>query len=128
MKERRIYLNSGWQFTRHYCEELHHEGADITAMETVRLPHTTVETPFHYFDESEYQYESAYRRVLRPEESWKGKHVLLTVEAAAHESEVYLNGVSLAKHSCGYTAYTVDLGEKLKWDDDNVLELNSHDG
>ena len=123
MKERRIYLNSGWQFTRYYCEELHHEGADITAMETVRLPHTTVETPFHYFDESEYQYESAYRRVLRPEESWKGKHVLLTVEAAAHESEVYLNGVSLAKHSCGYTAYTVDLGEKLKWDADNVLVI-----
>lgn len=119
----RIYLNDGWQFTRQYGQQLHDPAMDTAAMERVRLPHTTVETPFHYFDESEYQYESAYRRVLRPETDWRGKHVLLTVEAAGHESEIYLNGVSLAVHRCGYTAYTVDLAPYLHWDGDNILVI-----
>ncbi len=123
MTNGRIYLNNDWQFTRQYCEKLHSADADTSALETVRLPHSTVETPFHYFDESEYQYESAYRRVIRPAADWKGKRVHLTVEAAGHESEVYLNGKSLVKHSCGYTAYTVDLAEHLIWDADNVLVI-----
>lgn len=119
----RIYLNNDWQFTREYHEELLGERADTTALEVVRLPHSTVETPFNYFDEGVYQYNSAYRRVLRPDENWRGKHVLLTVEAAGHESEVYLNGISLIKHRCGYTAYTVDLAQHLKWGTDNVLVI-----
>jgi len=123
MTNGRIYLNNDWQFTRKYCEELHRTDVDTSALETVRLPHSTVETPFHYFDESEYQYESAYRRTIRPAADWKGKRVRLTVEAAGHESEVYLNGKSLVKHSCGYTAYTVDLAEHLVWDADNVLVI-----
>ena len=123
MMNGRIYLNNDWQFTRQYCEELHRTDADTTGLETVRLPHSTVETPFHYFDESEYQYESAYRRMIRAEADWKGKRVRLTVEAAGHESEVYLNGKSLVKHSCGYTAYTVDLAEHIIWDADNVLVI-----
>ena len=68
----RQYLNNDWQFTRSYSDALHTKTADTAAMETVRLPHTTVETPFHYFDESIYQYNSAYRRILKAEESWRG--------------------------------------------------------
>ena len=123
MKKNRIYINNGWQFTKFYTEELHALCADTAELETVRLPHTTVETPFHYFDESEYQFNSAYRRVLRAENTWKNKRVLLTVEAAAHESEVYINGKSIHTHRCGYTAYTVDLAPYLNWDDDNVLVI-----
>lgn len=123
MTRKKIYLNNDWQFTRQYSEKLHRREANCAELETVRLPHTTVETPFHYFDESVYQCESAYRRVLRPESEWKGKRVRLMVEAAGHESEVYLNGTSLRKHCCGYTAYTVDLTDHLLWDADNVLVI-----
>ncbi len=123
MKKSRIYINNDWQFTRTYTDGLHDLKADTSALEAVRLPHTTVETPFHYFDESEYQFNSAYRRLIRPEESWRNKRVLLTVEAAAHESEVYINGRSVYVHHCGYTAYTVDLAPYLNWDGDNVLVI-----
>ena len=123
MNKNRIYFNNDWQFTRAYTEKLHDLSADISEMETVRLPHTTMETPFHYFDESEYQFNSAYRRVLRAEKAWKGQHVFLTVEAAGHESEVYINGKSIRTHRCGYTAYTVDLAPHLKWGEDNVLVI-----
>ena len=123
MRRNRIYINNDWQFTRTYTEALHDLCADAGGMEQVRLPHTTVETPFHYFDESVYQHNSAYRRLLRPEKAWQGKRVLLTVEAAAHESELYINGKSLYLHRCGYTAYTVDLAPHLNWDGDNVLVI-----
>lgn len=123
MMNNRVYLNHDWQFTRSFSQKLHELSFDTTDTETVRLPHTTVETPFHYFDESSYQYNSAYRRILRPDAAWKGQHLLLTVEAAAHESELFLNGNSLCFHRCGYTAYTVDLAPYIKWDEDNVLVI-----
>ena len=119
----KIYLNNDWQFSRSYSQKFHDLHADITDTETVRLPHTTIETPFHYFDESEYQYNSVYRRILRPDAAWKGQHILLTVEAAAHESELFLNGESLHLHRCGYTAYTVDLAPHIRWEEDNVLVI-----
>lgn len=119
----RIYLNNDWQFTRSYDTSLHESKVDGVALEVVRLPHTTVETPFNYFDEGIYQYNSAYRRVLKAEESWRGKCVLLTVEAAGHESEVFVNGASVYTHRCGYTAYTVDLAPHLRFGEDNVLVI-----
>ena len=120
--EKRVYLNDGWQFTKEYCAALHdpNEGASL---EIVRLPHTVQETPFHYFDESIYQFDSAYRRTLHGEESWRGKCVLLTVEAAGHYSEVYINGACIHTHRCGYTAYTVDLSSHLRFGEDNVLVI-----
>ena len=119
----RIYLNDDWEFTEDYTEGLllaDYKGQDL---QRVRLPHTTVETPFHYFDESLYQKISGYRRILKAKEDWKGKHVFLTVEAAGHASWIYLNGKAIHEHHCGYTAYTVDLAEYLLWDRDNVLVI-----
>lgn len=45
----RIYLNRDWDFTGNFSENLF-----ITAQGTTKatIPHTTAETPFHYFDES----------------------------------------------------------------------------
>ena len=120
---KRIYLNDDWQFTTCFSESLHKLDADGMTLQTVRLPHTTVETPFHYFDESIYQKISGYRRLFTPEKAWQGKHVFLTVEAAGHASEVYINGKKICEHHCGYTAYTVDLEPHLLWEQDNVLVI-----
>lgn len=119
MRER-IYLNRDWEFTTEFSEELLEKG--FTGETTkVTLPHTVVETPFHYFDEGIYQMVSGYRKVFVPEEAWKEKQVLFTVEAAGHLAEVYLNGVKLTEHFCGYTAFSVDLAPHLLFDEENVL-------
>ena len=90
MRER-IYWNRDWEFTTEFKEELlTKEFAGETV--TVTLPHTVVETPFHYFDESIYQMVSGYRKVFTPKEIWREKQVLLTIEAAGHQAEVYLKG------------------------------------
>ena len=118
----RIYWNRNWDFTAEYTEELHKKNFSGETV-TVTVPHTVVETPFHYFDESIYQMVSGYRRTFVPEECWKNKQVLLTIEAAAHQAEVYLNGTKIKEHFCGYTAFSVDLVPYLLYGEENVLVI-----
>ncbi|MBR5741391.1 MAG: glycoside hydrolase family 2 protein, partial [Firmicutes bacterium] len=87
------------------------------------LPHTVKETPFDYFDESVYQMVSGYRRRFVAPEEWEGKHVSLTFEGAAHEATVYVNGEEALTHSCGYTSFTIDLTERLRYGAENTVAV-----
>ena len=121
MRER-IYFNRDWQFREEYTEEL--LNVEYTGeCERVSLPHTVKEMPFHYFDEGIYQMISGYRKVFYAKPEWKEKKVQLTIEAAGHQAEVYLNGKKLAEHACGYTAFSADLTPKLKFGEENVLVI-----
>ena len=119
MRER-IYWNRDWKFTTEYSEEIlkkEFEGE----LQSVALPHTVAETPFHYFDESIYQMVSGYRKTFVPEEDWRDKQILLTIEAAGHQAEVYLNGNKMTEHFGGYTAFSVNLAPQLLFGEENVL-------
>lgn len=122
MKER-IYLNNDWRFTEHFDERIFEADFAAEEMTAVRLPHTCKETPLHYFDEHIYQTVSGYRRVITAPKEWEGQNVILTVDGAAHESEVFVNGEKIGRHSCGYTAFSIDLTEKLRYGEDNVLVI-----
>ena len=119
MRER-IYWNRDWEFTTEFTENLLVKDYAGKVVE-VTLPHTVTETPFHYFDESIYQMVSGYRKVFVPEDGWKDKQVLLTIEAAGHLAEVYVNGEKIAEHFGGYTAFTADLAPYLLFGEENVL-------
>ena len=111
MKDR-IYMNDGWYFTPAFDQKM--TAPKYTGdLEKVRLPHSVSVTPFNNFDEGVYQKISGYRTTFATAPRWKGKKVLLTIEGAAHQSEVFINGKSVGTHSCGYTAFTVDLSDKL---------------
>ncbi len=97
----RIDLNRDWEFTEDYD--------DFSGARIVSLPHTCRETPFHYFDESVYQMVCGYRRTLAVPAEWAGKRVFLCVGAAGHGAEVFVDGVKLGEHRCGYTAFRVEL-------------------
>jgi beta-galactosidase len=97
----RIDLNRDWEFTENYD--------DFSGARIVSLPHTCRETPFHYFDESVYQMVCGYRRTLAVPADWAGKRVFLCVGAAGHGAEVFVDGVKLGEHRCGYTAFRVEL-------------------
>lgn len=116
----RIYWNNDWQFTEHFTNELLEEKEE-TGLKQVRLPHTCKETPFHYFDEQEYQMVSGYRKVLYGEENWKNKRIFLTFEGVVHEATVYCNGAVVGTHSCGYTAFSVELTQHLKFGENNLI-------
>jgi len=107
----RIDLNFAWEFTEHcHADFLAGKPAETAAVD---LPHTCRETPYDYFDESVYQMVCGYRRRLAVPEDWAGKRVFLRVGAAGHSAKVYLDGVFLAEHRCGYTAFEVELTDCL---------------
>lgn len=117
----RVYLNNDWGFTENYSEKMLAADYDESGLERVRLPHTCKETPLHYFDEHIYQMISGYRRKFAALSEWKGKKVILTIDGAAHESEVYINGSKVGEHHCGYTAFSMDISEYLRYGEDNIL-------
>lgn len=125
----RIYLNNGWQFSTEFDEKML-KSTYKKPMETVRIPHSVCKMPFNNFDESIYQMVSAYRKVFVTDTEWKEKTVLLTVGAAAHFAEVFLNGKKLCEHKCGYTSFTVDLTENLAGSGKNnvlVIKVDSRE-
>ncbi len=119
----RIYLNDGWKFTENYTDQLFGEAFYNKEWIDVRLPHTSKELPYNYFDENAYQMVCAYRRIIEVQESWKGKKILFTCEGAGHKTMLYINGKEVYTHSCGYTAFTVDISKYLTLGQDNVLLL-----
>lgn len=116
-----IHLNDDWSYSPVFLEEMIQINYREEGMTKVRIPHTNVETPYHYFDEEIYQFISCYRKTLFAEEAWGGKHVLLTFEAVAHIAEVFINGKKAAEHFGGYTAFTVDIGDYLIFGKENII-------
>lgn len=119
----RIYLNNGWKFQEVFETAMTESGFDTSKMQEVRIPHTVKETPLHYFDEHVYQMVSGYRKMLFIPKEWHEKTLLLTLDGAAHSSEVFVNGIKAGEHHCGYTAYTVDITPYVVFGEENVLAI-----
>ena len=120
----RIDINNDWLWSSEFTDEMtmpSYEGGKD--MENVRIPHTVKVTPLNYFDAEVYQMVSCYRKTFDVPSDWKDKKVFVTFDAVAHEAEVFINGVSAAKHSCGYTAFTAELTPYLKFGEKNVIAV-----
>ena len=122
-------FNDNWYFTQKFDPRLTALVAPEPDLEPVRLPHTVQWLPFNEFSEQAYQMVSGYLRFFTPPVIWRGKRIRVVFEGAAHDARVYLNGKLLARHSCGYTAFTVDLTDHLTWNKPNNLtvELDSRE-
>lgn len=118
---KKIYLDRNFCFTGRFEESFINQIPDEA--EKVTIPHTVAMTPLNYFDESIYQMVSCYQRKFIPDDSFRGKEVILTFEAAAHEATVYLNGELLGVHSCGYTAFSFDISDKLIFGKENLITV-----
>ncbi|MBR1742218.1 MAG: glycoside hydrolase family 2 protein [Lachnospiraceae bacterium] len=107
--------NEDWKFTEDYEKGFEHA-------ETVRIPHNVKKMEWNYCDDKEYQMLCGYQKILAWQPEWEGKRIFITFDGAAHEAEVFLNGESLYKHPCGYTAFSVELTERLL-KSDNILTV-----
>jgi beta-galactosidase len=79
----------------------------------VSLPHTAVELPFNYFDETSYQRAFTYQKLLRWMPEFEGREVSLVFDAAMADAVVYLNGVEIIAHKDGYTPFEARLSDGL---------------
>lgn len=103
-------FNGNWLFRHGF------EPARVSALqegETVRLPHSAVELPYNYFDETEYQKPFTYQKVLAWRPEFEGREVSLVFDAAMTDSVVYLNGREIVAHKDGYTPFEARLTSHL---------------
>lgn len=117
----REYLNNDWYFTEQFTEQMLELDCIIREYKKVRIPHTCKELSYNYCDEENYQMTAGYRKEITIHREWKGKSLLLTFEGVAQEATVYLNGIELIRHSCGYTAFTCDISKVAVYGEKNIL-------
>lgn len=117
-----IAFNDGWLFTEDF-------DAGFGGARDVRLPHTAKEIPYNHCDCRDYQLLCGYKKVFDAPKDWTGKRLLLRFNGAAHETEVFVNGKCVGKHSCGYTAFTVDITDAVALGGSNelVVRLDSRE-
>ena len=103
-------FNANWVF-RHGFEPAHVQA--LQPGETVRLPHSAVELPYNYFDETDYQKPFTYQKRLDWRPEFEGREVSLIFDAAMADSVVYLNGQEIIAHKDGYTPFEARLTPHL---------------
>lgn len=114
MKE--INLNADWLF----C--LGGEWDEEKAQK-VCLPHSVELTPEVSSGCRNYQGECIYCKKLWIPEEDRGKKLFLEFEGAMGVSELFLNGEKVKEHFCGYTPLVYDMGEKLKYGEENLIMI-----
>ncbi|MDB5523672.1 MAG: lacZ [Rhizobium sp.] len=112
-------FNANWVFSEGFSGETVNTMQDG---ETVRLPHSAVELPYNYFDESRYQKAFTYQKIIRWESDFEGRFVALVFDAAMADAVVYLNGKEIVAHKDGYTPFEARLTPHLK-KGDNLLTV-----
>ena len=110
-------FNGNWTFSEGFDAA---RAGQLLSGEAVRLPHTAVELPYNYFDETSYQKAFTYQKVVAWEEGFEGREVSLVFDGAMADSEVYLNGEKIAFHRDGYTPFEARLTDGLKPGDNLV--------
>ena len=115
-----ICICNNWEFTPRWSEEFQ---AGLGEAERVRLPHTVKEVPLHYAGPEDYEMVCGYRRRLTIPEEYRGKRLFLRFDGAAHIATVYLNGVECAVHRCGYTAFRVEITERVRCGGENLVSV-----
>ena len=89
---------------------------------SVRLPHTSVELPFSYLDETSYQRPFTYEKTFAADPAWTGQEVSVRFDGAMANAKVSFNGIEIVAHPDGYTPFTARLTDLLR-DGENRLTV-----
>lgn len=87
----------------------------------VCLPHTVREMPYHYFSVEEFQGLSCYKRRLELEESQKHHRIFVDFAGVMTAARVFCNGREVAFHKGGFTPFSVEVTDLLRWDGRDFL-------
>ncbi len=119
-----INLNHDWIF---YPDiggyETSREGIQYEKKETVDLPHTVKQLPYHYFNEKDYQFISLYEKTISVPMEYQDKAIFLIFEGVANMAVVYINGVESFKSVSPYLAFKKDISNELVFGEENKIEV-----
>ncbi len=128
--EERVSLNGTWQF------RLDPEGAGeagqwrlpeaaTAGWAEVTVPHTWQIRP----ESPAYFGVAWYRRTFEAPRNWAGSVARIVFEAVFHTAQVWVNGRAAGEHTGkGYTAFTLDITEAVRFGEPNVIAVRVDNG
>lgn len=69
-----------------------------------------------------------YRKTLYAEPAWKGKRILLDFQGIMLVGDVYLNGERIGGTDYGYLGFEIDITDKLKYGEENLIAVKADTG
>lgn len=117
MTRKILNMNTDWFFLQennNNAKEIEFNNKDL---EEVSIPHNHKILPHHYFSEKEYQFVSWYRRYfyLNSEEN-KDKRIIIEFDGVMNVAEIFVNGEKVGTHKGGYTSFSFDITNFIKFD------------
>lgn len=118
-------LWQNWQFADNFDERYLRMDYGAEHFTPIQLPHTVKEVPYNYFDEKTYQIQSCYRRPFSVPERLKGMRLFIDFEGVMCFAKVFVNGQAAGEHKGGYTPFSVDITQYVRYGDteDNLLTV-----
>lgn len=117
----KINLNFNWKYINNYNSKYLSENFDFNNFESVNIPHANIELPYNNFDEKLFQFTSTYIKDIFIPNKYKDKSLILRFDGAATYALVYLNGEKIGQHKGGYTSFSFDISDKLKFNSNNRI-------
>ena len=123
-------VNDGWRYADGPAPGAEAPTYDDDSWERVSLPHTwnrdaaTAESPDYR------RGVGWYRRPLTLDPSLEGRRLFLRFEGANQVADVFVNGGRVGRHVGGYTGFTIDITDAVRFDGENTLAVrvdNAHD-
>jgi beta-galactosidase len=116
-------LNRNWLYGGEAVPGCLNTEFDDSGFERVTIPHANRMVPWHGFDDKDYQFVSVYRRRLALPEDLRGRRVFVDFAGVMTAATVALNGHVLGEHRGGYTPFSFEISDHVRWGEDNVLAI-----
>ncbi|MGN0276039.1 MAG: discoidin domain-containing protein [Hominisplanchenecus sp.] len=119
-----LNFNSDWGFYRGDLEGAEAEDFDDSAFANVTIPHTMrLEKKHCNGGSGTYKGIGWYRRYFTLDEAYAGKKINIDFEGVMIDSDIYLNGEKIYTRNGGYMGFSVDITDKVKLGETNVLAV-----
>lgn len=119
-----LNFNSDWGFWRGEKPGAEKPGYDDSGFARITLPHTMrLETKHCGGAANVYQGIGWYRRYFTVPDEFRNQRVVLDFEGVMIDSTYYLNGEEIGTRNGGYIGFSLDITDKIKWGESNVLAV-----
>lgn len=119
-----LNFNDNWGFCLGDIKGAEAVGFNDGSFAPVSVPHTMrLEKVPAGGAKDVYQGIGWYRRYFTLDSSFKGKQLKIDFEGVQIDCDVFLNGEKLLTHNGGYMGFTVDITDKVKFNENNVLAV-----
>lgn len=116
-------VNDNWKFSANNADGSEKKNLADDSWETINLPHTW-NAKDAFDDEPGFRRGASwYRKNLKINSTLKGKRIFLYFEGANQVADIYVNEKFAGKHIGGYTAFSFDVTDFVKFDGANLIAV-----